>query len=402
MKRFAVMLLAACLFLSGCNTWMGGSYVSVTPYMLPDTLEEQDIQWISDKDQLQEAIHYMVHRGVEEDVFFVRDYLENELNTDILLVRYSVMNTDPVGAYAVEDIRFETGINGGKYTLSVRIDFRRQKSEILRVKTLQGMENIRDAISAALWNMDTELTFYVENYQETDIAQIVEDYALSRPDKVIEVPRVSVSLYPDTGENRVVELSFSYQTSRDSLRSMQNQVKQIFESAKLYVSGDETDYEKMSRLYVFLTGGVDADYFARQGGGSSITPSYSVLKYGRGDSKAFASVYAAMCNQAGVECFTVTGTRNGEAWFWNIVRDGERYVHVDIVRCVQSGYFRQRSDDEMGDYVWDYSAYPACEREEQPPAEQTEEPTQPVTADITQDTTLATEQTDATEPPQTP
>ena len=396
MKRIAALLIASCLLLSGCGRWMEGSYVSVTPYMSSNNTGGQDIQWIGNKEQLSDAIRYMVNQSVSEDIFFVRDYLENDLKTDMIMVRYDIMSKDPLGSYAVEDIQFETGING-RFTLAVKIDFSRQRSEILRMKTMQGTKDVQSAIAAALSNMDTELVFYIQNYQETDFAQMVQDYAQANPDKVIEEPRVSVSLYPETGENRVVELSFAYQTSREVLRNMQNQVKQIFESAKLYVSGAESDYEKLSRLYVFLTGGVDTDRTTQQAGGSSITPSYSLLRYGVGDSKAFATVYAAMCRQAGVECYVVSGTRNGDAWFWNIVYNEESYTHVDVLRSVQAGYFRQRSDAEMDGYVWDYSEYPVCDGEYQEPADQTEEP-----VEETVETTEPTQQTDVTTAPETP
>lgn len=397
MKRIAALLIASCLLLTGCGSWMEGSYVSVTPYLSSNNTDGQDIQWVGNKEQLSEAIRYMVNQCVSEDVFFVRDYLENDLKTDMIMVRYDILSKDPMGAYAVQDIQFETGINGGRFTLAVKIDFSRQRSEILRMKTMQGVKDVESAVATALGNMDTELVFYIEDYQETDFAQIAQDYAQENPDKVIEIPRVSVSLYPETGENRVLELSFAYQTSREALRNMQNQVKQIFESAKLYVSGAESNYEKLSRLYVFLTGGIDTDRTAQQSGGSSITPSYSLLRYGVGDSKAFATVYAAMCRQAGVECHVVSGTRNGDAWFWNIVYNGEIYTHVDILRSVQVGYLRQRSDAEMGGYVWDYSEYPVCDGEYQATTDQTEEP-----VEETVEATEPTEQTDVTTAPETP
>lgn len=385
MKRIAVLFIAICLLLSGCGSWMAGNYVSITPYLSSDDSAGQDIQWISDQEQLHEAIRYMVSHGVTEDVFFVRDYSEATLATDMYIVRYGIMGMDPIGAYAVQDIQFETGVNGGQSTLAVKIDYSRQKSEILRMKVMQGMDDIKSAVAAALSGMDTELVFYTEDYQDVDLAQIVEDFALENPDEVIEIPRVGVSLYPATGEQRVVEMSFAYQTNRDSLRDMQKQVKQIFQSAKLYINDDESDYQKLSRLYVFLTGGVDVERIMRQNSGTSITPAYSLLRYGIGDSKAFATVYAAMCRQVGVECLTVSGTRSGEAWFWNIVKDGDRYAHVDVLRCAQAGYFRERSDEQMDGYVWDYLAYPACEEEYRPPVETTEAPTQP---EATETTTL--------------
>lgn len=427
MKRIAVLLMAMCLLLSGCSNWMEGSYVSITPYLSSNEGAGQDVQWISNKDQLYDAVCYMVSQGMTEDLFFVREYTETDLGTDMLLVRYGIMSTDPIAAYAVQDIQFETGINGGRSTLAVTVTYSRQKSEILRLQNIRGMENVESAVAATLSRMDTELVFYVDDYQELDFTQMVEDFAMDNPDEVIEIPRVSVSLYPETGESRVVELSFVYQTSRDTLRTMQTQVKQIFESAKLYVSGAESDYEKLSRLYVFLTGGVDADRVMNQSEGSSITPSYSLLRYGVGDSRAFATVFTAMCRQVGLECMTVSGTRNGEAWFWNIVKDQDRYAHADILRCALNGYFRVQSDEQMVGYVWDYAACPDCVGAYQPPAEYTEdageteeasdpseetadqteppeqtEPvdeTEPAEDTVSSEPTESPEQTDATEPP---
>ena len=116
---------------------------------------------------------------------------------------------------------------------------------------------------------------------------------------------------------------------------------------------------------------------------TSITPSYSLLYHGVGDSRAFAEVYAAMCRQAGLECMIVTGTRDGAPWTWNMVRDGGEYYHVDLLR--NSGNFREYTDMEMTGYVWDYSAYPSCDtyyQETVAPA--AEAPTEPEVQDPTE------------------
>lgn len=386
MKRFiAVLLAAVCLLISGCGSWMDGSYVSITPHMSQKDDDGQDVEWISNGEQLYEAIRYMVNRGTSDDVFFIRDYSENAVSVDMVQARYKIMNSDPIGAYAVLDIQYEMGINGGQSTLAVSIEYSHQRSEILRIQKVWGTELARNAIVSALSQMDTELVFYVENYQATDFAQIVEDYAQENPDVVIEIPQVSVSVYPDKGESRVVELNFTYQTNRDSLRNMQSQVKRIFESAELYVSGDESTYETLSHLYVFL---VERNDYQTE---TSITPAYSLLRHGVGDSRAFAMVFAAMCRQVGLECLTVSGTRDGESWFWNIVKDDGVYCHVDILRCAEIGEFFERSDAEMVGYVWDYSAYPACDREAPLPAEDPEE-TEPGSLEETVDPPEITEQ----------
>ena len=169
----------------------------------------------------------------------------------------------------------------------------------------------------------------------------------------MEIPQVTEGIY-GSGPGRLVELTFTYQNGRDALRLMQSQVKPVFEAAELYVSGDAAARQKYSQLYAFLM--ERFDYKVE----TSITPAYSLLHHGVGDSRAFATVYAAMCRRAGLECMVVTGTRSGEPWVWNIIKMGEVYRHVDLLSCSAQGRFQERTDRELESYVWDYSAYPEC------------------------------------------
>ena len=147
---------------------------------------------------------------------------------------------------------------------------------------------------------------------------------------------------------------------------MQTQVRKVFDSAVLYVSGDGEDREKYAQLYSFLM--ERYDYKIE----TSITPSYSLLRHGVGDCKTFAVVYAAMCRLSGLECLVVSGTRAGEAWYWNIVRDGQRYFHVDLLRSAQVGKFVELTDGQMEGYVWDYSRFPECSADASEPPQTTE------------------------------
>ena len=136
---------------------------------------------------------------------------------------------------------------------------------------------------------------------------------------------------------------------------MQSQVKPVFDSAALYVCGEGSENQKFSQLYAFLM--ERFDYKVE----TSITPSYSLLRHGVGDSRAFATVYAAMCRAAGLECIVVTGTRSGEPWSWNIICEDGYYWHVDLLHSNEGGRFRKVLDADMEGYVWDYSAYPLCD-----------------------------------------
>ena len=215
------------------------------------------------------------------------------------------------------------------------------------------MERAESIVSDALEGYNSGIVLLVEDYKTRDFAQFVQDYAERHPQTVMEIPLVNQTVY-GTGKNRVVELIFAYQTNRDSLRRMQSQVQPVFDAAALYVSGDGEDQQKFAQLYAFLM--ERFDYKLE----TSITPSYSLLRHGVGDSRAFATVYAAMCRRAGLSCQVVSGTKDGEARFWNIVCIDQVYYHVDLLTSSDAGGMKACADEEMTGYVWDYSAHPVC------------------------------------------
>ena len=350
--RLLPLILALCLLLGGCG-WLNGSFVSVTPHEAPRQVSHSGTITAANYKEFVTALKQLVSAGTEVAAIHVSEYPAKALETGVQRAVYDVKHNDPIGAYAVEDIQYEIGSSSGLPAVSITVAYRHNSTELQRIRRALGVTQAQTAAAAALESYDAGIVLLVSQYEDTDFSQFVQDYAGEHPETIMEVPQVTQALY-GTGESRVVELIFSYQTSRDSLRRMQAQVKPVFESAVLYVSGDGDDYQKFSQLYAFLMERFD---YKQE---TSITPAYSLLRHGTGDSRAFAQVYAAMCRDAGLTCLTVTGTRDGEPWTWNIVRDGEGFYHVDLLRCSEGGRYRECTDEEMEGYVWDYSEYPVC------------------------------------------
>lgn len=380
MKKGAFFqLLLALLCLCGCS-WPEGSYVSITPHVVTPDQDSADTVQISTYSQLRNTLTDLVDAGSDHGLLTLVDYPEERIATDMQLAIEYVMEYYPIGAYAVENMEYEYGTGNGQSAISVDIVYRHGKAEMDRIQTVRGIGGARSAISTALFQCSDSILLQITNYETADFTQITADFAAEYPQLVMQTPQVTYQVYPESGDIRVVELLFTYQTSRDSLRTMQASVARVFSSAQFYPTGDAADSVKFNQLYTFLTERFDYSFE------TSITPAYSLLCHGVGDSKAFAQVYAAMCRQSGLECLVVSGTRDGESHFWNIIGDGENYFHVDVMRSLQETGYQQRSDNEMKGYVWDYSAYPACETP-QPP-----EPTDP---------TPSSDETTLTEPPET-
>lgn len=365
-RRIMLLLIAMCLFLTGCGLYEG-TYLSVKPHQEHAENAQNETISAANYQQLRSAVEDMVRQGLQSGVIHVSDFDQTVVERHMMAAAFHVQNTYPIGAYAVEEIQYEVGTNSGRPAIAVNISYLHSRMEIQKIRTVTTMEKAQKVIGDALDNCDAGVVLFVEEYQEMDMVQIVEDYAEAHPNTVMETPQVATGIY-GAGGSRVVELTFTYQNSRESLRNMQEQVETVFASAALYVSGEGSDHQKMNQLYGFLM--ERFDYTLE----TSITPAYSLLRHGVGDSRAFAEVYAAMCQQAGIECLIVKGTRMGEPRTWNMVREGDHYYHVDILAGNASGGLKKALDSEMSGYVWDYSAYPACTAPYVKPTEVTESP----------------------------
>lgn len=353
--RLIVLALGCSLLLGGCG-WPDGSYHSVTPHREQTGAIRTENMTVSNYQELTDAMEAVISKGTENCVINVVNYETDMLTVDLANASRYIRNVYPVGAYAVESLHYEVGSNTGKTAIALSVSYRHSRTEIRKIRNVRDAEQAENLISNALEDFDTELVIRMENYEQMDVSQIVRDHALEKPQKVMEIPQVTSEVY-GTGQSRVLELTFSYQTSRDALRLMQSQVKPVFDSAVLYVSGEGAQSQKFSQLYAFLM--ERFDYKVE----TSITPAYSLLRHGVGDSRTFATVYAAMCRASGLECIVVTGTRSGEPWTWNIICQDGTYRHVDLLRCNEQGRFKQQLDEDMEGYVWDFSAYPQCSAE---------------------------------------
>lgn len=355
-KIISVLLIAATVFiLTGCESWLSGEYSSVKPHEEYYDSQSRDYLSASSVSEIQEVLKEQVAKGTENCVIYISDLEYDRLDFAMKRAAYIVTEQDPIGAFAVEKIDYEIGTSTARTAIAVNIQYNRSRSEILRIKNTGNMDDAMAVIAEALEDCSANVVVQVQGYKDIDVTQKIQDYVDAHPDVCMEMPQVSVAAYPQTGAVRVLELTFTYQTSRDSLRTMQSYVRPVFSAANLNVSGEEEESVKFARMYSFLMERNDCQLE------TSITPAYSLLRHGVGDSKAFATVYAAMCNSAGLECHVITGTRSGEPWVWNLICENGEYYHVDLIHSNAAGKLQRHSDNEMNGYVWDYSAYPEAE-----------------------------------------
>lgn len=351
--RILAFVLMLCVLLGGCS-WSNGSYVSVKPHAEEGGWEEDGIVPVSGYLDMRNALVEMVDSGAHSGMLSVEEMDSEAVNGDMKRAVQYILKEDPLGAYGVEEIQYERGVHRGVDAIAVTILYNGNRGQLQRMQRVDTVEQLTDQVGTALRQCNGTLVLLAENYKSVDFSQIARDYAENNPAYVMEVPQVTVNYYPESGSRRVIELIFTYQTGAESMRSMQNYVQPVFSAAALYVSGEGEQLVKFDQIHSFL---MERNDIVVE---TSITPAYSLLRYGVGDSKAFALVYTAMCRRAGLECQTISGTKKGEPWFWNIICADGVYYHVDLLESHNAGAFSILFDEQMNGYVWDYSAYPAC------------------------------------------
>ncbi len=345
-----LLVLSVCL--CGCDFWMSGEYVSEKPHTGGDVLPVADEAEAKNEQEIQTFLTQMVESGTENSVIYISALTDVQVRSGMDAAIEHVTCVNPIGAYAVSKIQYELGTRTGRSAVAVTVTYSHGRSEILRIAQPGNVESVISYLTQALEECDTALVLRIENIGKPDFEQLVRDYVEQNPDVCMELPQVAVNYYPQEGDDQVLEILFTYQNNPDDLRQMQERVSTVFASAQLYVSGDAQPREKLSQLYSFLM--ERYDYTVE----TSITPSYSLLHYGVGDSKAFALVYATMCKRAGLQCQIVSGTREGTPWHWNLILEDGQYYHLDLLRSNESGQFTMLLPEEMNGYVWDYEAAP--------------------------------------------
>ena len=345
MRGRALAALALAVLLSGCS-WMAGSYVSVTPHEVAQSQTGEGITGtVSNYAELRSALVRMVDEGSTEALFTLEAYPRDVAQEDVDRAVEYVTKIYPIGSYAVASIDTEVGTGA----LSVDITYSHTAQELAGIRTVRGMDGAEKAIAEALDECADKLVLQISGFRDVDYNEIVAAYAQRNPDRVMETPRVTFQDWPDRGEERVVELLFFYQTDRETLRAMREQVQPVFSSAALYVTGQAPERTKFSQLHAFLMERFDYRY------PSSRPPAYSLLCEGVGDSRAFAQVYAAMCSRIGLEAMAVSGTRDGQAHHWNLVKIDGVWYHLDLLGAPQ---FAPLTEAEMTGYECDRDAWP--------------------------------------------
>ena len=349
MKRLLATILLLAM-LTGCSS---NSYLSVRPHAGPRT-EVTDTITVENYTQLRNALVQQIDLHATQISLMTYAYtgdVQQDLEEAVAYIRYHY----PIGAYAIRTLTYDISQVASYYQISLRVSYSHSSWELEQISQV-SMDNLESLIGEAMNESVNQQIIMISAYRNTDFSAYCTDYALRNPDKVMQVPEITTRIWPENGSVRIVELNYDYTLSSYELQQMQAEVEQILDAAKVYVGYGRTAREKVDLLHSFLS----ERYIYMQS--STDTPAYSMLCEGIADSKIYAEVFRIVCEKAGLECYAVNGLKNGQVYKWNIVCLEGAYYHIDPFAAeVQGlGQLPLYQDDEMTNYIWDQTIYPAA------------------------------------------
>lgn len=350
-------LLLALSLLCGCSSSLiTNEYTVITEHAKTAVETQTDAIRAENYDELKYGILSFIEAGTEQGMIHVYNY-DGDVPSDVTSAAYDVWKNDPLGAYAVDYITADCTLLVSYYEIQVNITYRDAYNDIEEIEYVRGYDGARSAVTAALAETQPSLTLRISAFPDAlDCQEIVHAYCAANPETMMEEPEVEIAVYPDSGSTRIMDIRFTYEHTAEEIVNMRSAVSGVLTSAANYVRYREDPAAKAEMLFSYLLGRFD--YVEKE----TATPVYSLLCQGIADSETFALIWQILCDRAEIECQTVAGSLDGENYCWNIIRIGEEYRHIDLMRAVREGdaQFTAYTDDDMTRYSWDRENHPAC------------------------------------------
>lgn len=359
-KGVLALVLCASLALTGCASMLEREYVTETTHpQLPAADDDSNAVWVENYQELVSAILYQVKQHQEEGTIRLRDY-KGDVEASLTKACQEVSHDDPLGSYAIDRIKHSYERIVMYYEATITIDYRRTKEQLDAVATVTGNGAIRAELRDALAGFVPEVALRV-NYFGDDAAYIhslIQQAYYDTPTAALGMPEVVVTLYPDAGLQRIVEVTFDY---RDTAEMLLIQQEAMLAAAKELIdpvlARNLTGDRLISALWTALRDRAYPEGEQDQRGAGS-TP-YAALVEQNADSEGMALAFKLLCDAVGLNCSVVRGTWEGQPRFWNIVMTEDGYRHADTTEpeglLLTDEAYRALTGAE-----WSAEEYPVC------------------------------------------
>ena len=352
-------ILLTFLLLTGCSALLERDYSSVTTHnAVPATEGDPSILRADSYQELVNALIYFVTGGMEEGT--VRLYTDTE-NVESFLADacLEVVQEDPLGAYCVEFIKYTVDPVATYSEAKGDITYRRTREQVSSIIQATGVTAIRSELESALASFAPERVLRISYFEEDEdfIRGLARQAYYNVPACALGMPNISVSIYPKSGRQRIVEVLLDYPLERPELEKRREELTRTLE---------ELSWDLAARADLPIAAAhalLELGKYDPQGEDTVM----SIFEEGAANSEGLALAYAALCQQLELPCHVAQGTKHEQPYFWAVVQTEEGWRHIDLAALAEEmdeppeeGLLcTDRTFHELG-YLWDELSVPAC------------------------------------------
>ena len=352
--KIIALTTALALTLSGCSALLERDYSQVTPHnTAPTTDGDPSILRADSYQELVNALIYLVGTGAETGT--IRLYLDaDQVESGLEAACLEVVQEDPLGAYAVEYIKYSVNSVVTYFEAQVELTYRRTREQVASIVQATGVTAIRSELSAVLSTFQPECVLRISYFDEdeTFIRDLAQQAYYSIPTAALGMPDIQVSIYPDQGRQRIVEIVLTYSQETAELERQKAELERWTEQLSeplAYLEGDEQIAGAIRAI-------LDTGVYDPEGGSTA----YALLRDGLADSEGLALALSALLQRLEVSCLMAQGTVDGQEHFWLVVQTEGGWRHLDLSAPEEGGpLYTDRQLLDLG-YAWKSDNLPAC------------------------------------------
>lgn len=326
MKKFILALaLCAVVLLSGCSAMLERGHETITTHVDYAVTEDGSILRAETYQGLVNAMLYFVNGHRAQGTIRLYNYI-GDVEADLANARDEVMYEDPLGTFSVRTLSYDTTRILTYYEVELRVVYSRTIQEVDALREVTGLAGVRQEL-ARLIGEQRESALFLASYFSGDQAlleALVRLAGYSAPElyRHHDIRQVSISLYPETGTRRIIEVRLSWPQSAVTVAEEEKSYAQLLETASSALleanpsEGEEYTVEELAAIVRSTSGPQD-------GNGTGLA--LDVLSGEPASDLGLTMAMEYLCQQCGIEAEPVLGV-SGQLWL--IVSTPEGYRHL--------------------------------------------------------------------------
>lgn len=352
--RLSALALTVTVLLSGCASMLQRSYSSSVQHVEYTVSEDSSMLRAETYRGLVDAILYFVNEHAAQGVIRLYNYT-SDVESDLARACLEITEEDPLGAFAVENITYEFSRIVSYYEVTISLSYSRTVEEVDALRLASGSSGIRARIQDAVASFSSTLLLRVSYFSEDadSIRTMVAQAYYDTPTSAFGMPEVQVSIYPETGSQRIVAIDLVWPGSRTGLiQQSSDLLRAADELLSLNPPANEA-YLPVELYTIFLEHIPPIDP-------KGASDPLSALTGRPANQLAHTLALELLFQRTGIDATLVTGFVHEVGTCWLIVDSGDGYRHLPFVSTVEE--IRLCTDLEMSGlgYLWEDDLYPDC------------------------------------------